>query len=69
MNIALRILGWDLRNLFRGRWIPVYAGLLLGLTDLLFRFGGSGERVIRSLTNVVLLLVPLVALVFGSMRL
>jgi Cu-processing system permease protein len=56
----------ELRNVLRSRWLLVYALLLFGMTDLLFRFGGSGPRVVLSLTNVVLALVPLVALVFGT---
>ena len=41
--------------------------LLLGVTILLLRFGGSGERALLSLVNLVLLLVPLVAVVFGTL--
>jgi Cu-processing system permease protein len=69
MSTTFRILGYELRNLARSRWVLGYAGLFLLLTDLLFRFGGTGDRVVLSLTNVVLLLIPLVSLVFGSMHL
>ncbi len=41
--------------------------LLLGVTLLLLRFGGSGERALLSLVNVVLLRVPLVSVVFGTL--
>ena len=63
-----RLLHSELRNVGRSRWLLVYAVILLGLTDLLFRFGGSGERVVLSLTNVILALVPLVGLVLGAMH-
>jgi len=63
-----RLLHSELRNVARSRWLIVYAIVLLGLTDLLFRFGGSGERVVLSLTNVILALVPLVGLVLGAMH-
>lgn len=66
---ARRLLVSELRNVARSRWLVVYGLLLLGLTDLLFRFGGSGPRVVLSLTNVVLALVPLVGLVLGTMHL
>jgi Cu-processing system permease protein len=36
------------------------------LTDALFRFGGNTPRAVLSLSNVVLGLVPLVALLFGA---
>ena len=63
-----RLLHSELRNVTRSRWLLAYALVLLGLTDLLFRFGGSGERVVLSLTNVILALVPLVGLVLGAMH-
>lgn len=44
-----------------------YTVLLLGLTLLLLRFGGSGERALLSLLNVVLLLLPLMSVVFGTL--
>lgn len=71
MSTALRILGYEIRNLIRSRWVVGYALVFLGLSDALFRFGGAGggERVLMSLTNVVLLLIPLVSVVLGTMHL
>lgn len=69
MTIFLRLLRATLRDALRSRWLPGYALLFLVLTDLLFRFGGGGERVLLSLLNVVLLLVPLVGIVVGTMHL
>jgi len=66
---AGKILRYQLRDVIRGRWIVAYTVLFLLATDLLFRFGGSGDRVILSLMNVVLLLVPLVSIIFGTMYL
>jgi Cu-processing system permease protein len=51
----------------RSRWVLGYALLLLGMTELLLRFGGSGERALLSLLNVVLLLLPLVSVLFGTL--
>ncbi|HTL04708.1 MAG TPA: ABC transporter permease subunit, partial [Gemmatimonadales bacterium] len=62
-----RVLAAQLRNVARSRWILAYGLLLLGLTELLLRFGGSGERALLSLLNVVLLLLPLVSVVFGTL--
>ncbi len=69
MTAFPRILRAELRDVLRSRWLPGYALLFLVLTDLLFRFGGSGDRVLLSLLNVVLLLVPLVSIVIGTMHL
>ena len=66
---AARILGFQLRDLARSRWVMGYALLLLALTDALLRFGGGGPRAVLSLMNVVLIVVPLVSVVFGTMYL
>lgn len=44
-----------------------YALLLLATTELLLKFGGSGERALLSLLNVVLLLLPLMSVTFGTL--
>jgi Cu-processing system permease protein len=62
-----KVLVSQLRNVLRSRWILGYVLLLLGMTSLLLRFGGTGERAILSLLNVVLLLLPLVSVVFGTL--
>ncbi len=64
---GLKILRYQLQDVLRSRWVVGYALLLFGVTEMLFRFGGSGERVILSLLNVVLILLPLVSLIFGTM--
>lgn len=69
MSAFPRLLRAELRDVLRSRWLPGYALLFLVLTDVLFRFGGSGDRVLLSLLNVVLLLVPLVSIVVGTMHL
>jgi Cu-processing system permease protein len=66
---ALKVLKFQLRDLVRSRWLLGYTLLLLVLTEALLRFGGSGPRAIISLLNVVLILVPLVGIVFGTMYL
>ena len=67
MKPVAKVLLSQLRNVLRSRWIVGYTLLLLGLTSLLLRFGGTGERAILSLLNVVLLLLPLVSVVFGTL--
>lgn len=65
MTLAGRVLSAELRNVVRSRWVIGYVLLLLAGTELLVRFGGTGERALLSLFNVVLLLLPLVSVVFG----
>jgi Cu-processing system permease protein len=66
---ALKVLRYELQDLRRSRWLLGYALLLLGLTDALLRSGGGGPRAVLSLMNVVLVFVPLVSVVFGTMYL
>ena len=66
---AIKVLRYELQDLRRSRWVFGYALLLLALTDSLLRFGGGGPRALLSLLNVVLVLVPLVSVVFGTMYL
>jgi len=61
------VLASQVRNVLRSRWIAAYAVMLFLAAALLIRFGGSGERALLSLVNVVLALVPLVSVVFGTL--
>jgi len=66
---AAKILKFQLHDLARSRWVLGYLLFLLALTEALLRFGGGGQRAALSLLNVVLAMVPLVSLVFGTMYL
>src|SRR5689334_24597004 len=54
------------RNVLRSRWLVAYVGFFAVVSDALLRFGGDSTRALLSLVNVVLFVVPLVALVFGA---
>jgi Cu-processing system permease protein len=69
VTVAIKVLKHEINNLRRSRWIIGYVLLLLGLSDALLRFGGGGPRAVISLLNVVLILVPLLSVVFGTMYL
>jgi Cu-processing system permease protein len=69
MSRTARLVISGVRDIGRRRWLLVYGLFYLVLTDALFRFGGSGGRAAMSLANVVLGLVPLVSVVFGTMYL
>jgi len=45
----------------------VYTAVFFVLTDGLFRFGGDSDQVSLSLMNIVLFVIPLVSIVFGTM--
>lgn len=67
MSSVRRVLASQLKNVLRSRWVIAYTLLLLVATGLLIRFGGSGSRALLSLVNVVLLLLPLMSVVFGTL--
>lgn len=69
MNTTTKIVRYELRDVLRSRALIVYALFFFGLTDVLLRFGAGGARAALSLMNVVLLLIPLVAIVFGTIYL
>jgi len=69
VSASAKVLGYQLRDLGRNRWILAYAAVLAALTEALFRLGGDPAGVVLSLLNVVLILVPLVGLVFGTVYL
>lgn len=66
MSTVLLVLKAGVRDLARSRWLLAYAAGFWAVTEALFLFGGTGQQVVLSLLNAMLLLVPLVALVFGT---
>lgn len=68
MNPVGRIVRFSLRNLLRSRWLLGYALLLFLVTSALYRLAGGGPRAAASLMNIVLIVVPLVSVVFGTLH-
>jgi Cu-processing system permease protein len=60
-----RIVKYELRDVGRSRWLLAYAAFFAVVADALLRFGGTNKALL-SLTSVTLFIVPLVALVFGT---
>lgn len=69
MNATLRIARSQFRDVARSRWIAVYLLLLLGFAGALVAFGGGGRRALSGLVNLVLIVVPLVSVLFGTLYL
>jgi Cu-processing system permease protein len=64
---AGKVLRYGARNLLRSWWVPGYAAVFLLLTEAILRFGGAGPRAVASLLNVVLIVIPLVSAVMGTL--
>jgi Cu-processing system permease protein len=69
MKVTAKVAGYQIRDVIRSRWLIGYTVFFLVITDALFRFGGGGEKALLSLVNVVLFLIPLVAMVFTTVYL
>ncbi len=69
MNATAKILTYELHDVLRSKWVMAYALFFLLLTESLLQFGGHSASALLSLMNVVLMLLPLVSLVFGTMYL
>jgi Cu-processing system permease protein len=68
MRIVFKIVKYELHDTLRSKWLILYALFFLFVTDGLFRFGGDSSGVIVSLMNVVLLIIPLVSIIFGTLH-
>jgi len=63
---ALKIVRYEFSNLIRSRFLVAMAAVLFVVAEVLFRFGGDAGKTIASLMNVVLVLVPLISVVLGT---
>lgn len=66
MNTWMKITGYQIRDVLRSRGVLLYGAALLLLTHGLLIYSGDPVRALLSLTNVVLVLVPLVSITFGA---
>lgn len=68
-TIAARVARFQARDVIRSRWLAAYGAFFFIATEGLLRFSGGDARTILSLASVVLYVVPLVTLVFGTVYL
>jgi Cu-processing system permease protein len=68
IRTMVKVIGYQMRDVVRSRWLIAYALFFLLATDALLRFGGADAKALLSVSTVVLLVIPLVALVFGTMH-
>jgi Cu-processing system permease protein len=66
-GVTRRILQYQLRDVGRSRWIVAYFGFFLLSSEGLLRFAGVDSKALLGLTNIVLLIVPFVSMVFTMM--
>lgn len=69
MHIVTRVARFQAREVMRSRWLLAYGCFFLVVTEGLLRFSGGDARTILSLASIVLYVVPLLTLVFGTVYL
>jgi Cu-processing system permease protein len=69
LHTARKVAKFELGDLVRSRWLLAYFLFLAIGTDALLRFTGADQRALLSLMNLMLLVVPLVAVAFGTVHL
>jgi Cu-processing system permease protein len=68
-RVVAKVTGYQLRDVMRSRTLLAYGGFFLLVTEGLLRFSGGDARALLSLTSVVLWVVPLVTLIYGTIYL
>ncbi|MDO8501837.1 MAG: ABC transporter permease subunit [Gemmatimonadaceae bacterium] len=66
---AWRVAKPQVRNVVRSKWLAYYFGFFALVTEGLIRFTGGDARTLLSLANLVLFVVPLVTVVYGTIYL
>jgi len=69
VSTTMKILRYELSDLARSRWLAGYLLFFLASAEGLYRTEGSALKVLLSLADVVLLLIPLASAVFGTIYL
>lgn len=64
-SLFLHIVKTEILSLLRGKWVIGYGLIFLILTDMLLRFTGGSAEVLLSITNVMLLFIPLSGMIYG----
>jgi Cu-processing system permease protein len=65
MSVITKIIRYEIQSHTRSKWLIAYMLFFWLITDMLYRFGGTGAQVVISMLNVVLIIIPLVCLIFG----
>ncbi len=67
MQQIIKILKFEFSNVIRSRWILFVFGFFFLVSYSLFTFESNTQKSILSLFNLVIYLVPLIGLIFGTM--
>lgn len=66
MNKTLKIIKYQIKDNIQSRWIIGFFIFFLTFTYWLINFTGDAPKVILSILNMILIVIPLISLVFGA---
>jgi len=66
MNVSIKISRYQLRDLLRSKVLIIYTAFFFLVTYCLFRFVGDTSKVVVSLMNIILIIIPLISIIFGT---
>jgi len=69
MRVIRTVFAYQLRDLLRSKWLVAYALFFFAAAEGLLRYGGGGTKALLSLSTIVLFVVPLVTIVYGTVYL
>jgi Cu-processing system permease protein len=67
MELIFKIIRFEFNNILRTKWIIIYTGFFFIVSYLLLSFGSDIGKASISLMNIVLIIIPLVSIIFGTM--
>lgn len=69
MNIFFKIIRYQIHDISRSKWLLFYTLFFFLITYGLISFSNDQSKVILSLLNVALIIIPLVSIIFGTVYL
>lgn len=60
------LLQFEFKNLLKAKWLFIYAGFFFLLTESLYYFSSDSSKVYISLLNIILIVMPLVSIIYGT---
>ncbi len=66
MKLVRKILKYEIHNTIRSKWVLLYSIFFFAVGYSLFSFSGDVNKAYISLMNIIIIVIPLVSLIFGS---
>ena len=67
MELIFKIIRFEFNNILRTKWIIIYTLFFFAVSYLLLNFESDIGKAAISLMNIVLIIIPLVSIIFGTM--